>query len=183
MLGKSNSFIDSKSLKNGEVGEVLFSFEGVMEYRTIDFLLNNAVKELAILDISKSIQKKAFRIMMECIENIQKHSGNKTGSHSFSKFILMRNQSELIFNTSNVVLNTSKIKIQEKIEEINQSSIEKLKQMQEYKMITGELTEKGGSGIGLINIAIRSNNKLDYKFETIDNDTSHFNLQIKIKIK
>lgn len=95
----------------------------------------------------------------------------------------MKNDSELIFSTSNSVLNSKKIKLQENIEEINQSCIDKLKQMQEQKLLTGELTEKGGSGIGLINIAIRSNNKLEYKFEPIDNETSHFNLLIKIKIK
>lgn len=169
--------------KNEDNNDVLYCFEGIMEFRTIDYLLNNAIKELDIYGVSKPIQKKAFRIMLESLENIQKHSGYRQESHSFSKFILKTNQSELIFSTTNCVLNSNKSELQKKIEEINQSDIDKLKQMQEKKLISGELTEKGGSGIGLINIAIRSKNKLDYFFEPIDNETSLFNLQIKINIK
>jgi len=183
MFNNSSSREDSGFFsKKEDENKVLYSFEGIMEYRTIDYLLTNAVKELDYLGISLAIQKKAFRIMMESLENIQKHSGFTSGSHSFSKFALLKNQTELIFNTSNSVFNSNKPILQEKIEEINQLDLEKLKQMQEKQLKYGELSEKGGSGIGLINIAIRSNNKLDYKFETIDNETSHFNLQIKIKI-
>ncbi len=184
MLNKSNCSKNSSFFnRNEDDNEVLYCFEGIMEFRTIDYLLNNAINELDIYGISKSIQKKAFRIMLESLENIQKHSGYRKECHSFSKFILKTNPSELIFSTTNCVLNSNKLELQNKIEEINQSDLYKLKQMQEDKLINGKLTEKGGSGIGLINIAIRSNNKLDYYFEPIDNETSLFNLQIKINIK
>ena len=175
----SNSAMMSALIDNNNV---LFHYEGAMEHRTIDVILKNAIKALDNSGIEKYLQKRAFRIMMESLENIQKHSDNASGGHSYSEFSLMKNKKELIFKTSNAILNTDKKEIQAKIEEINRASGQTLKQMQEIKLTTGELTPKGGSGIGLINIAIRSNNKLDYKFETIDTKTSHFILQIKINI-
>jgi hypothetical protein len=111
--------------KKEDENKVLYSFEGIMEHRTIGYLLTNAIKELDYIGISLAIQKKAFRIMMESLENIQKHSGYTSGSHSYSKFVLLNNKSELIFNTSNSVFNSNKIILQEKIEEINQLDIEK----------------------------------------------------------
>jgi hypothetical protein len=169
-------------LKDSAKANILFSFEGVVEHRTIDYLLNTAVDELDEHAISKPVQKKAFRIMMECLENIQKHSGNGQSSHSFSKFLVLKNNSHLIFYTSNSVLNSNIEDIKKRIDEINQSGIEKLKSMQEETLINGKLSDRGGSGIGLINIAIRSNNKFEYVFENIDHETSRFTLQIRIKI-
>ncbi len=183
MLASSNSLLDPTFFNRNEgKSNVLSCFEGVLEYRTIGCLLDNVLKDLENNGLAKPIQKKAFRIMMESLENIQKHSGNSSNEHAYSRFCLIRNQSELIFLSSNSILNCNKEKIKENIEEINQSDIEKLKLMQETRLINGELSVKGGSGIGLINIAIRSKNKLEYKFEPIDNETSQFILQVKIKI-
>jgi len=161
---------------------ILFHYEGVLEHKTIDIILQQAIKAMEVSGIEKCLQKKSFRIMMESLENIQKHSGKIVGGHSCSSFIIIKNPNELIFKTSNPIFNTEKKEIQERIEEINQSSFQTLKKMQENKLTTGELTPKGGSGIGLINIALRSNNKLDYKFEPIDKETSQFILKIKVNI-
>jgi hypothetical protein len=169
-------------IKDLDETNVLFSYEGVVEHRTIDYLLTTAVNELDEHKVSKAVQRKAFRIMMECLENIQKHSGNGQCSHSFSKFIIIKNRSHLVFFTTNSVLNNNIEDIKNRIDEINRSGIEKLKSMQEETLINGKISDKGGSGIGLINIAIRSNNKFEYTFEGIDNETSRFTLQIRIKI-
>jgi hypothetical protein len=183
MFGNSGSPKNPLALlKDSDKGNILFSYEGVVEHRTIDYLLSTAVSELDENKISKPVQKKAFRIMMECLENIQKHSGNGPCSHSFSKFIIIKNNTHLVFCTSNSVLNRNIDDIKERIDEINSSDIEKLKSMQEETLINGKLSDKGGSGIGLINIAIRSNNKFEYLFENIDYETARFTLQIRIKI-
>jgi hypothetical protein len=44
----------------------------------------------------------------------------------------------------------------------------------------GELSEKGGGGLGLIDIAKKSRNKLQYSFREIDEDYSFFTLTVKI---
>jgi len=183
MVGKpefitANLFLTRDVDKNN----IIVGYEGVIEYHTINYLLNNTIKELDILGINNTIKKKVIRIMMEILENSQKHSDNGQFSHLFSKFYLIKNESHIIFKTINPVLKINMVALQERIEEINRSDKNKLKQIQESKLINNELTKKGGSGIGLISIAIRSDNKFEYNFETIDNEISNFILQVKIKI-
>ena len=47
-------------------------------------------------------------------------------------------------------------------------------------MGNGKLSEKGGGGLGLIDIAKKSRNKLGYSFKEIDKDYSFFTLIVKI---
>ena len=44
----------------------------------------------------------------------------------------------------------------------------------------GKLSKKGGGGLGLIDIAKKSRNKLGYSFKEIDEDYSFFTLIVKI---
>ena len=44
----------------------------------------------------------------------------------------------------------------------------------------GKLSEKGGGGLGLIDIAKKSRNKLQYSFKEIDDDYSFFTLTVNI---
>jgi len=45
------------------------------------------------------------------------------------------------------------------------------------------MSKKGGGGLGLIDIARRSGQKLQYKIREIDNDYSFFTLTVKISKK
>jgi hypothetical protein len=49
--------------------------------------------------------------------------------------------------------------------------------------LKGKFSEIGGAGIGLIDMARKSGNKLDYEFKPIDNRISFFSLVVRITIK
>ena len=44
----------------------------------------------------------------------------------------------------------------------------------------GKLTEKGGAGLGLITIALKSDNNLKFGFEKINDNLTLFNLNVKV---
>ena len=51
-----------------------------------------------------------------------------------------------------------------------------------YKEVlnNGEMSAKGGGGLGMIDIARKSGKKLEYKFDNVDNEYSFFSLNIKV---
>ena len=67
-----------------------------------------------------------------------------------------------------------------KIDYINSLNRDELKAYYKEVLNNGELSEKGGGGLGLIDIAKKSRNKLQYSFREIDEDYSFFTLTVKI---
>ena len=59
-------------------------------------------------------------------------------------------------------------------------SIDDLKVYYKEVLNNGEMSAKGGGGLGMIDIARKSGKKLEYKFDPIDNSYSFFSLNIKV---
>ena len=51
-----------------------------------------------------------------------------------------------------------------------------------YKEVlnNGEMSAKGGGGLGMIDIARKSGRKLEYRFDPIDDSFSFFSLHVKV---
>jgi hypothetical protein len=47
-------------------------------------------------------------------------------------------------------------------------------------MKTGRMSEKGGAGLGFIDIARKSGNKLDYEFKDINGKSTFFIINTKV---
>ena len=54
--------------------------------------------------------------------------------------------------------------LKDKIDKINSLSQDELKDMYKFILNHQKLTAKGGGGLGLVDIARKTGNKLDYKF-------------------
>jgi len=63
---------------------------------------------------------------------------------------------------------------------VNGASKEELKAMYKRQMRDGKLSEKGGAGLGLIDIARKVNEPLNYQFLNLDE--SHYLFILKVEI-
>ena len=72
--------------------------------------------------------------------------------------------------------------LESRLEKLNNSSPKDLKHLFLKQMIEGELNEKGGAGLGLIDIARKSGNKLYYHFVPYDSNRYFFILGVTIPI-
>jgi hypothetical protein len=78
-------------------------------------------------------------------------------------------------------VNTKRIKfLKEKIDKINSLTKDELKDMYKFILNHQKLSAKGGGGLGLVDIARKSGNKLEYEFYVYDDNYSFFNLTIRV---
>ena len=70
--------------------------------------------------------------------------------------------------------------LRNRLDEINKLSKEELKDYYKAVLNNGEISEKGGGGLGMIDIARKTGQKLNYHFMQIDDQHSFFSLNIKI---
>ena len=66
------------------------------------------------------------------------------------------------------------------IEKINTLNIEQRKGMYREILQNGEFSNKGGAGLGMIDIAIKANAQLNYDFKEYNNEDSFYVFQLNI---
>ena len=133
---------------------------------------------------STSMKKKVYFIMVESLQNITRHNQvsekqNKDGS---SFFVIQRMEKEYYITSGNIVENKKIDFIKSNLDKINSLDKENLKEYYKEILAQGEFSSKGGAGLGFIEMARKSGNKLTFDFKRIDDEFSHFYFQTTISL-
>jgi hypothetical protein len=124
------------------------------------------------------IQKKVYHVLVECLQNIYKHSfhTNKESDSDLNHGILLvaRNKSNYYIITGNTIENERVSGLQSMIDEINNLNKRKLDILFKHQLMEGKLSEKGGAGLGFIDIRRKTGNNLEFHFLPIDKPFSFF---------
>ena len=132
----------------------------------------------------KAVVRKVYHVMVECLQNIYKHSDplapNSPGRRSHGIILIGHDDGGYIISTGNSIDKSKESGIKNLLDGINAMDREQLKESYKNQMKDGMLTEKGGAGLGFIDISRKTGSKLDYRFETIDEKNSFFILKTYI---
>lgn len=159
----------------------ILRYEGNLDVDKIRLLLNEVKQKINEHESNVSIKKKLFCIAVESLDNIKKHSDIANNNKSNScLFVLERDEKFYLIKVRNTILNNNILNLQNHLQSINVLNKEGLRKLYAKIITNGEVSDKGGAGLGLIDISIRSGNKLVYSFEKIDDNYSYFTLIIKI---
>jgi len=135
---------------------------------------NNMIKD----EDYNTVQKKVFHVMVECLQNISKHAQNRnnivTSKDGRGIFMISKDESEYHVTTGNVVESDKVTVLRKILENINKLDKDGLKKLYKQQMREGRLSERGGAGLGFIDIARKTGQKLVYSFLEIDKEKSFF---------
>ena len=164
---------------------ILLAYKGVFSRTVINSILTNGKNQLSILNIELSIRKRIYNIMVESLENIGRYQYGKEESESFKKthsplFILGRRESGFYITVGNLIYNNDIDPLKKRLEELKTLDREDLKKKYRATIKRSEIKENGGAGLGIIDMALKSNNKIEYSFTEIKEQTSYFILQINV---
>jgi hypothetical protein len=117
-------------------------------------------------------------VVVEILQNMNKHSHNsETGNKGI--FILGKTGKHYIINAANIMENDKIGALKKQLDFISSSNKETLKEVYKQTLMEGKISEKGGAGLGLMDIAKESNG-LEYEFILLDEKTSLFSLSVRI---
>ncbi len=165
--------------------ELILSYSGSLKYDTIGELINNLKKAVANFKIKLSIYKKILLVMIESLENILKYNENfDINSYirtNFSPEFKIEKDDDKYFLTSvNVIFNKDASTLKKKINHVNNLDSEGLKKLYKSTITDGRFTHKGGAGLGFIEMAKISTEKIQYGFTQINDEYSLYKLCIII---
>ena len=130
----------------------------------------------------KSAWKKLFHVIVETLQNLNKHSDAVTGKNIGNGLYIIGEKNDTYYViTSNQVEKEKKATLKEAIDEVNNATATELKEKYMKQMKYGKLSKKGGAGLGLIDIARKTNQKLDYQFLPLDEDFDLFILKVEVR--
>ncbi len=138
------------------------------------------------LDDSKSgikTRKRVYFILVEGLQNITRHQEEAENSHNIpGLLIIQRKNYDYVITTGNLIKTKHIEHLEDLLEKINSLDKKELKEYYRKILSSRTFSEKGGAGLGLIEIARKSGNKLNYGFEKLNDIFSFFYLQTRINV-
>lgn len=162
---------------------VILNYEGPVKYETTGTLLQQVKDDLETYDIKKTLKKRIYSILVECIENILRHN-TAEGESTHQPYIkLVKGTSEYRITTGNLILNKNVDALRERLNTIIHSDKEQLKQMYEKQINQDAILGTRGAGLGLITIALKTDHPIHFEFIAMNEHLSIFELQVIIPIE
>ncbi len=164
-----------KSMKKHEISLV---YEGEITHQITKAFTSLTESNMAKEEESNTVQKKVFHVMVECLQNISKHADDYgTNDYIFSGrgiFLVAKGIDEYSVTTGNTVENIKIPDLKKLLEQVNSLDKEELTELYKKQIKEGRLSDKGGAGLGFIDIKRKTGRNLDYHFLPINEDTSFF---------
>lgn len=162
---------------------IIIDYCGPIQYEKISELILELKNKSQKLDIPLGVYKRILLVMIESLENIIKHNKYQVSLNLDGKYpnIKIEKCGKTYRVTSINILHNKHIPIiANKIDYINTLEPQGLKDYYKSIITNGEFSQKGGAGLGLIEMAKSSGHKIKYDFLSVDQDYSSFKLQIII---
>lgn len=127
---------------------------------------------------SVPIKKRVYHVMVECLQNIGKHSDNvESGEPEVpGNGIFMVGKSDHGYSviTGNPIANSRIEEVTQMLNKVNSMDQEQVKAYYKEKILASRISEKGGAGLGFIDIVKKTGNKIDFHFERVNENASFF---------
>jgi len=164
---------------------VLLVYEGEFTQEITKSVLAMAERNLEFMGEEENVKRKVFNVMVECLQNICKHTTDveiKTNTENESAiFMIGLENNEYMVMSGNVIANDVVPGLRDRLIQINSLDKDGLKALYKEIIKGGSLSDKGGAGLGFVDMARKSGNKLDFHFEQLDSSLySFFCLKTKI---
>lgn len=160
---------------------LILVYEGEFTQEITKSVLAMAERNMDSMGEESSIKRKVFNVMVECLQNIVKHGDSQEGTPSEGRynaiFMIGKKDNDYIITSGNPLLSKDIEKLKSKLDEINGLDKEGLKNLYKEIIKTTSISEKGGAGLGFVDMARKSGQKLEYDFESMSEDHSFFSLK------
>lgn len=168
------------SMKNNNV---VLVYEGDFTQATTKSILSMAERNLESSGEESGIKKRIFNVMVEALQNIVKHSDevqDGDSKHHSAIFLIGNEESRYSIMSGNPIRNENVPALKKSLEKINGLDKEGLKELYKEIIKNTTISEKGGAGLGFVDMARKSGEKLEWSFVDVDAEFSFFCLKVNI---
>ncbi|MEO5569768.1 MAG: SiaB family protein kinase [Bacteroidia bacterium] len=176
--------------KDLERDEIILSFKGDITQDLLSSVFSIMESRLEHEDNEPHLKKKFYHILIECLQNLYHHNETMpvdldvpANEGSASAIFMIGRGEDNCFRiiTGNYIMNSNSEELKARLDKVNGMNAEQLRAYYLDKLNTTELSDKGGAGLGMIDIARKSGHKIDYNFNKVSDKYSFFSLAVTVK--
>lgn len=178
---------DIKKLYNRINSEdVLISFKGEITPSVITDVLDLFENKLADSNVDFRIIKKIYNVLVESLQNLYHHADKIRGKNNFARdnnyvlFFVTKSDNTYKISTWNLVEKEKSTKLVKHIDHLNSLTKDEIKTLYKVILNNQDFSEKGGGGLGMIDMIRKTGGNLDYKLYDFTDEFLFFNLNVYI---
>lgn len=152
---------------------LMFVYRGVVTNENSVPLLMLLEKEMENSEFGFVGRKRVFMFVLESLQNVSRHSDNNEHA-GMSMVVYSKLQGGYTISTGNVISKSNINDLRTRLDEINNLQTGEIRNVYRQMLSNSELSKKGGAGLGLIEMAKKTGNKLDYDFMPMGDDHAYF---------
>lgn len=160
---------------------ILLLHKGSVSFDLIGVVINSLEESVENIEDNRVVKKKFNNLITESFQNLGFHARKDAEHQTSNVFMVISEDQHYSIVTGNVMENTDVEGLSSKLQEINSMSQDELRQ--EYKRIIANegFSDKGTAGLGFIDMARKTKQKLKYNFYEMDDEKSYFSFEIIVK--
>jgi hypothetical protein len=164
---------------------LILVYQGDFTQETTKSILAMAERNLDASGEESSIKRKVFNVMVEALQNIVKHSseaGQRAGSlvSQSAIFMIAKHNNRYSVMTGNPIPKDQVSLLTQTLNDLNGKDKEGLKELYKQIITNTNISEKGGAGLGFVDMARKSGEKLEFSFTGMDDNLEFFCLRVNI---
>ena len=162
---------------------IILVYEGEFTQEITKSVLAMAERNMDSMGEESGIKRKVFNVMVECLQNIVKHGDEYITDDvqiNTAIFMIGKHKNSYIITSGNPIRDDQVEDLQEKLDQINSLDKDGLKALYKDIIKSGSLTDKGGAGLGFVDMARKSGQKLEYGFQPLGDGHSFFSLKTTV---
>ncbi|MFM1932204.1 MAG: hypothetical protein RL226_1507 [Bacteroidota bacterium] len=167
-------------LANSE-SRLLFAFRGVFSDALTERIIGISESLNGESPDAGMVNRKVSFLLVECFQNILRHREESRHNGAIpddGMFCYQATHGAYYINSLNTVRNSIRASLSEAVDKINSMSPEELRAYHKQQLQENSFNEKGGAGLGLIELARKSGQKLKYRFDDISDEYAYFQNQV-----
>jgi hypothetical protein len=180
------SFDIENYLSDQSNGNVILFYKGNIDSNVINHVLDTVEDKMVAVNEQSKLRKKVYNVLVESLQNLYHHVDRVPAdfedqtAEKFGLLVVKKVDNGYKIVTGNFVQDDNIEKLEEKIKRINRSSHEEIKELYKFILNHQRISAKGGGGLGLVDIARKTGNKLEYSFKKYNDKYSFFYLDILV---
>jgi hypothetical protein len=167
-------------------GNPVLYYKGNIDSDLINKVLDTVEEKLASVKENPRTRKKVYNVLVESLQNLYHHVDKvpegfeDQKSKRFGILAVNKINDGYKIITGNFIRSSDVSDLEEKIKRINRSTHEEITELYKFILNHQRISSKGGGGLGLVDIARKTGNKLEYLFKEYDEKNSFFYLNILV---
>ncbi|HKK42975.1 MAG TPA: SiaB family protein kinase [Bacteroidales bacterium] len=152
---------------------LMFIYRGVVTDENSVPLIMLLENEMESSEFDFLGRKRLFMFVLESLQNVSRHS-DPVEHANMSLVVYSKTSDGYTVTTGNVLPASHTESLQSKLEEINNLDAEQIRKVYRNMLGKSEFSNKGGVGLGLLEMARKTGNRLDYDFIDLNDKYSYF---------